>query len=114
MRNFILYKSGEHWQGQNCSNNNCGCDGRFNYVVEIFLYSNLNRLFCGLSFIIVVVNRIFRLWNSCGIEGNLRRANTEPSMHFRRADTELSMEFRKANTELSTYFRRANMETYYK
>ena len=67
------------------------------------------------------------------IEGNLRWANTEPSMHFRRANsepsmdfrkasmeppmhfrrakTEPSMDFRKANTEPSMYFRRANTET---
>ena len=37
------------------------------------------------------------------IEGNLRRANTEPSMHFRRANTEPPMDFRKANTEPSEY-----------
>ena len=35
------------------------------------------------------------------IEGNLRRANTEPSVDFRRANTEPSMDFRKANTEPS-------------
>ena len=34
------------------------------------------------------------------IEGNLRRANMEPSMDFRRANTELSKDFRKANTHL--------------
>ena len=33
------------------------------------------------------------------IEGNLRRANTEPSVDFRRANTEPSVDFRKANTE---------------
>ena len=37
------------------------------------------------------------------IEGNLRRANTEPSMDFMRA-----------NTEPFVYFRRANMENYLK
>ena len=42
------------------------------------------------------------------IEGNLRRANTEPSVDFRRANTEPSVDFRKANTELSVHFRRAN------
>ena len=46
------------------------------------------------------------------IEGNLRRANTEPSVHFRRANTELSMDCRKANTELSMHFRRVNTEQY--
>ena len=45
------------------------------------------------------------------IEGNLRRANTEPSVDFRRANTEPSVDFRKANTELSVHFRRANTET---
>ena len=33
-------------------------------------------------------------------EGNLKRANTEPSMHFRRANTEPSMDIRMANTGL--------------
>ena len=33
------------------------------------------------------------------IEGNMRRAITEPSMDFRRANTETSVDFRKANTE---------------
>ena len=46
------------------------------------------------------------------IEGNLRRANTEPSVDFRRANTKPSVDFRKANTEPSVHFRRANMETY--
>ena len=48
------------------------------------------------------------------IEGNLRRANMEPSVDFRRANTGPSVGFRKANTELSVYFRRANTETYHK
>ena len=52
------------------------------------------------------------LWEK--IEGNLRRANTEPSMGFRRANMEPSMDFRTANTELSMRFRRANTETYWK
>ena len=46
------------------------------------------------------------------IEGNLRRANKEPSMDFRKAITEQSMYFRKAITEQSMYFRMANSETY--
>ena len=46
------------------------------------------------------------------IVGNLRRANTEPSVDFRRANTELSLDFREANTEPSVHFRRANTETY--
>ena len=48
------------------------------------------------------------------IGGNLRRANTEPSVDFRRADTEPSVDFRKANTEPSVKFRRADTETYWK
>ena len=44
------------------------------------------------------------------IEGNLRRANTKPSMHFRRANKSTSMDFRKRNTKLSMHFRRANTE----
>ena len=46
------------------------------------------------------------------IEGNLRKANTEPSVNFRRANRELSVDFRKANTEPSVHFRRANTKTY--
>jgi hypothetical protein len=46
------------------------------------------------------------------IEGNLRRANTEPSVDFRRANTELSVDFRKANTEWSVHLRGANTVTY--
>ena len=46
------------------------------------------------------------------IEGNLRRDNTEPSMHIRKANTEPSMDFRKANKELSMHFRSANTETF--
>ena len=33
------------------------------------------------------------------IEGNLRRANTEPSVDFRRPNTEPYVQFRRANTE---------------
>ena len=46
------------------------------------------------------------------IEGNLRKANTEPSVDFRTANREPSVDFRKANTEPSVHFRRANTETY--
>jgi hypothetical protein len=46
------------------------------------------------------------------IEGNLRRANTEPSVDFKRANTEPPVDFRKANTEPSVPFRRDNTETY--
>ena len=52
------------------------------------------------------------LWEK--IEGNLRRAHTEPFMHFRRANREPSMDFRKVNMEPSMHFRRANTETYWK
>ena len=47
------------------------------------------------------------------IEGNLRRANTEPSLDFRRANIELSQDFSKANMEPSVHFRRANTKTYW-
>ena len=46
------------------------------------------------------------------IVGNLRWANTEPSVNLRRANTEPSVDFRKANMEPSVHFRRANTETY--
>ena len=46
------------------------------------------------------------------IEGNLSRANAEPSVDFMRANTEPSVYFRKANTEPSVHFRRDNTETY--
>ena len=42
--------------------------------------------------------------------GNLRWANTEPSMHFRKSNTDPSMLFRKANTDPSVHFRKANTE----
>ena len=48
------------------------------------------------------------------IEGNMRRANTEPSVDFRRANTEPYVGFRRTNTEPSVHFRRANTETYLK
>ena len=34
---------------------------------------------------------------------NMRRANTEQSMHFTETNTDLSMHFRKANTDTSMY-----------
>ena len=46
------------------------------------------------------------------IEGNLWRANTEPSVDFRRANTKPSVDFRETNTETYVHFRRANTETY--
>ena len=46
------------------------------------------------------------------IEGNLKRANTEPSVDFRRAITEKSVNFRKANTEPSVHLRRSNTESF--
>ena len=55
-----------------------------------------------------MVHRIPRLWEK--IERNLRRANTEPSMHFRRANTEPSMDLRKGNRERSMHFWRADTE----
>ena len=42
--------------------------------------------------------------------GNLRWADTEPSMHFRESNTDLSVHFRKANTDPSMHFRKANTE----
>ena len=42
--------------------------------------------------------------------GNLRWANTEPSMHFRKTNTDPFVHFRKANTDLSMHFRKANTE----
>ena len=67
-----------------------------------------------LSYIIAMVHQnslTVEFWQE-KIEGNLRRANTEPSVDFRRANTEPSVYFRKANTEPSVHFRRANTETY--
>ena len=40
--------------------------------------------------------------------GNLRWANTEPSMPFRKTNADPSMHFRKANTDPSMHFRKAN------
>ena len=42
--------------------------------------------------------------------GNLRWANTEPSMHFRETNTDPSVHFRKTNTDPSMHFRKANKE----
>ena len=78
------------------------------------MHSISNRKFCCFSFIIAIVPQIsptVEFWQE-KIEGNLRRANTEPSVDFRRANTELNVDFRKANTELSVRLRRANTETY--
>ena len=77
-------------------------------------HSISNRNFCCFSYIIAMVHLnspTVEFWKE-KIEGNLRRANTEPSVDFRRANTEPSVDFRKANTEPSVHFRRANTETY--
>ena len=78
------------------------------------LHSLSNRKFCCFSCIRAMVHQ-----NSPTVEiqqekvkGNLRRANTEPSVDFRRANTGPSVDFRKANTEPSVHFRRANTETH--
>ena len=42
--------------------------------------------------------------------GNLRWANTEPSMHFRKTNMDPSVHFRKANTDPFVHFRKANKE----
>ena len=42
--------------------------------------------------------------------GNLRLANTEPSMHFRKTNWDPTVHFRKANTNSSVHFRKANTE----
>ena len=79
-------------------------------------HSISNRKFCGFSFIIAMVHQnsptVEFLQEK--IEGNLTRANTEPSVDFRRANTEPSVDFRKTNTEPSVNFRSANRETYWK
>ena len=77
-------------------------------------HSISNRKFCCFSYIIAMVHQnlpTVEFWQE-EIEGNLRRANTEPSVDFRRANTEPSVDFRKANTEPSVHFRKANTETY--
>ena len=78
------------------------------------LHSISNRKFFCFSSIIAMVHQnsqTVEFWQE-KIEGNQRRANTEPSVDFRRANTEPSVDFRKANTEPSVHFRRANTETY--
>ena len=42
--------------------------------------------------------------------GNLRWANTEPSMHFRETNTNPSVHFRKANTDPSMHYTKVNIE----
>ena len=80
------------------------------------LHSISNRKFCCFSFIIAMVHQnsptVEFLHEK--IEGNLKRANTEPSVNFRRANTEPSVDFTKANMEPSVNFRRGNTETYWK
>ena len=61
-----------------------------------------NRKLCCFSYIIAMVHQnsqTVEFWQA-KIEGNLRRANTEPSVDFRRTNTEQSVDFRKANTGL--------------
>ena len=41
---------------------------------------------------------------------NLRRGDTELSMHFRETNTNPSMQFRKANTDPSMHFSKVNTE----
>ena len=53
-------------------------------------------------------SRTIEFWQE-KIEGNLKRASTEPSVDFRRDNREPSVDFSKANTEPSVDFRRANM-----
>ena len=82
----------------------------------LIFHSISNRKFGCFSYIIAMVHQnspTVEFWQE-KIEGNLRRANTEPSVDFRRANAEPSVDFRKANTEPSVYFTRANMETYWK
>ena len=53
-------------------------------------HSISNRKFCCFSYIIAMVHQnspTVEFWQE-KIEGDLRRANTEPSVHFRRANTE--------------------------
>ena len=42
--------------------------------------------------------------------GNLRWANTDPSVHFRKTNTDPSVHLRKTNTDPSMHFRKANTE----
>ena len=79
-------------------------------------HSISNRKFCCFSCIILIAivhqnSPTVEFWQE-KIEGNLRRANTEPSVDFRRANKDPSVDFRKAKTEPSVHFRRANTETY--
>ena len=64
-------------------------------------HSISNRNFCCFSYIIAMVHQnspTVEFWQE-KIEGNLRRANTEPSVDFKKANTEPSVHFRRANTE---------------
>ena len=66
-------------------------------------HSISNRNFCCFSCIIAMVHQnspTLEFWQE-KIDGNLRRANTEPSVDLRRANTEPSVDFKKANTEPS-------------
>ena len=64
-------------------------------------HSISNIKFCCFSCIIAMVHQnspTVEFWQE-KIEGNLRRANTEPSVDFRKANTEPSMHFRRAYTQ---------------
>ena len=77
-------------------------------------HSISNMKFCCFSCITAMVHQnsqTVEFWQE-KIEGNLRRANTEPSVDFRRANTEPSVDFRKPNTEPSVHFGRANSKIY--
>ena len=79
-------------------------------------HSISNMKFCFFSCLIAIVHQnlpTVEFWQE-KIEGNLRRANMEPSVDFRKANKEPSVDFRKANTEPSVHFRRTNTETYWK
>ena len=64
-------------------------------------HSILNMKFCRFSYIIAMVHQnspTVEFWQE-KIEGNLRRANTEPSVNFRKANMEPYVHLRRVNTE---------------
>ena len=83
-------------------------------AIGMIVHSISNRKCCCISYIITLVHQnlpTVEFWQE-KIEGNLRKADTGPSVDFRRANTEPSEDFREADTEPSVHLRRANTETY--
>ena len=81
MRKFLLLEDDDGISGE--------------YICVSLIHSISNKKFCCFSFMIAMVHQnsptVEFLQEK--IEGNLRKANTKPSVDFRRANTEPSVDF---------------------